>query len=228
MNTTENKISKRLQNAGPVPVVKIDSVEKAIPLAKALIKGGLTAIEITFRTEAAYDAIKTLVEAKLVCADGSPLLVGAGTVINPGIAEKAIEAGSHFIVSPGTNPCTIEFCKNQNILIIPGVSSASDIETALMYNLQLLKFFPSETIGGLNMIQALHGPFPQVSFMATGGISKDNLLSYAKHKAVFSIGGTWMVKADDIENEQWEKITSLSNEALKLWQEGRQNRFENI
>lgn len=224
----ENTIMKNLIKAAIVPVVKIDFVEKAVPLAQALIKGGLSVIEITFRTEAAYDAIKTIRKAALKTLDGKPLLIGAGTIINPEIAKKAIEAGSDFIVSPGTNHRTIEFCQNKSIPIIPGVSSASDIETALFYGLELLKFFPSEALGGLKMIDALRGPFPQISFMPTGGITKDNLINYAKHKSVFSIGGTWMVQSEDIANENWEKITTLSAQALEIWQEGRQNRFENI
>lgn len=220
----ENKtIISELKKAGIVPVVKIDALEKAIPLAQAIINGGLSVIEITFRTDAAYDAIKLIRKAALKSLDGKPLVIGAGTVINPEIAKKAIEAGADFIVSPGTNHRTIEYCKSQNIPIIPGVSSASDIEEALFYGLELLKFFPSEALGGLKMIDALRGPFPQVSFMPTGGISKDNLIDYAKHKSVFSIGGTWMVKASDIENENWEKITTLSAEALEMWQEGRKS-----
>ena len=217
----QNEILRQLKNAGVVPVVKIDSVDKAIPLAKALIAGGLSTIEITFRSDAAFGAIKALVDAKLKTQEGKPLLIGAGTVINAEIAKKAIDAGSQFLVSPGTNAKTIAYCRAESTPIIPGVSSASDIEGALEQGLNLLKFFPSEALGGLKMLQALRGPFPQVSFMPTGGINRANLKAYAAEKSVFAIGGSWMVSPEDIESKNWEKITKLSSEALALWKEGR-------
>lgn len=140
----QNEILRQLKNAGVVPVVKIDFVDKAIPLAKALIAGGLSTIEITFRSDAAFGAIKALTEAKLKTQEGKSLLIGAGTVINAEIAKKAIDAGSQFLVSPGTNAKTIAYCRAESTPIIPGVSSASDIEGALEQG-QSSKVFPKRS-----------------------------------------------------------------------------------
>ena len=194
-------------NIGLVPVVKIDDAEKAVPLAKAMIDGGIPCAEVTFRTAAAEEAIRKMSEAF------PEMMIGAGTVINPELAEKAVNAGAKFIVSPGLNPATVEWCLERNIPVVPGVCTPSDIEKGLSYGLNVLKFFPAEASGGVNMLKNLAGPFPQVKFMTTGGISTANIGEYAKAANVLAIGGSWMVKADLIDNDNWAEITRLCKEA---------------
>ncbi len=204
---TKDELFTIFHNIGIVPVVKIDDAAKAVPLAKAMIDGGLPCAEVTFRTAAAEEAIKQMTAAY------PDMLVGAGTVINPALAEKAVAAGAKFIVSPGFNPETVEWCIAHNVPVVPGVCTPSEIEKGLSYGLNVLKFFPAEASGGVNMLKNLAGPFPQVKFMTTGGINAANLGDYAKTPNVLAIGGSWMVKADLIDNDNWEEITRLCKEA---------------
>lgn len=203
-----NEILEKLGTIGLVPVVKIDDASKACGLAAALIAGGLPCAEVTFRTEAAADAIKNISKAY------PQMLVGAGTVINVELAKKAIEAGAKFIVSPGFSPDVVDYCISQNVPIVPGVNNPSGVEAGLAKGLTTLKLFPAEASGGVNMLSSLAGPFPQVKFMPTGGIGMKNLADYAKCSNVHAIGGSWMVKADLIDNENWDEITRLCKEAV--------------
>lgn len=203
-----DKIFEQMRNIGIIPVVKIDDAEKAVPLAKALIAGGIPAAEVTYRTSAAEETIRRISKE---CPD---MLVGAGTVINVELAKSAIAAGAKFIVSPGFNPSVVDYCLEHKIPMIPGVSSASQVEEALMRNMTVLKLFPAEVVGGVEMLDALAGPFGQCMFMPTGGVNTDNLGEYAKRKNVLAVGGTWMVKADLINGDQWDKITAICKEAL--------------
>jgi len=198
----------KLGNIGLVPVVKIEDASKAAGLAKALIDGGLPCAEVTFRTAAAADAIKAIKKSF------PDMMVGAGTVINVELAKKAVEAGAKFIVSPGFNPAVVDWCIANSVPIIPGVNNPSGIEAALDKGIEVLKFFPAEASGGVTMIDALAGPFAQVSFMPTGGIEMKNLADYAKRGNVLAVGGSWMVKADFIESEDWNAITALCREAV--------------
>lgn len=198
----------QMRNIGVIPVVKIDDAAKAVPLAKALIAGGINAAEVTFRTAAAPEAIAAIAKE---CPD---MLVGAGTVINVELAKKAIAAGSKFIVSPGFNPNVVDYCLSHNVTVIPGISNPSQIEAGLEKGLTTLKFFPAEQSGGVAMIDALAGPFPQVTFMPTGGINAKNIADYAKRKNILACGGSWMVKADLIDAEDWDGITALCKEAM--------------
>jgi len=166
-----NAVLEQLNKIGIVPVVKIDRVEDAIPLAKALCAGGLPCAEVTFRTDAAAGAIKAM-------TDNFPnMCVGAGTVLNSAQVDAAIEAGSKFIVSPGLNPKTVKYCIEKNIPITPGTSSPSDIEQAIELGLDVVKFFPAEQSGGLAKIKAMAAPYVNMKFMPTGGISAKNLTS---------------------------------------------------
>lgn len=201
-------IVSKMRNIGIIPVVKIDDASKAVPLAKALLAGGIPCAEITFRTAQGEEAIKEIVKAY------PNMLVGAGTVINIEMAKKAIGAGSKFIVSPGFNPSVVDYCISQKIPVIPGVSSASQIEEGLGKGLSVLKFFPAEQAGGVGMLDALGGPFPQVSFMPTGGVNVKNVSDYIKRKNVVACGGSWMVKAALIDAENWDEITRLCKEAV--------------
>lgn len=203
-----NDILKKLGNIGLVPVVKIDDASRACGLAQALIDGGLPCAEITFRTDAAADAISA------ISKKFPQMLVGAGTVINIDYAKRAKAAGAKFIVSPGFSPDVVDWCIANNLPIVPGVNNPSGVEAGLAKGLDVLKFFPAEASGGVAMLSALSGPFPQVKFMPTGGISMKNLNDYAKCGTVHAIGGSWMVKSDLIENENWEEITKLCREAV--------------
>ena len=204
---TKDELYTFFHDSGIVPVVKIDDAEKAVPLAKAMIDGGINSAEITFRTAAAEEAIKK------VTAAYPDMIVGAGTVINPQLAEKAVAAGAKFIVSAGFNKETVEWCISHDIPVVPGVCTPSEIEMGLAHGLDILKFFPAEASGGVAMLKDLSGPFPQVKFMTTGGINPNNLPDYAKASNVLAIGGSWMVKADLIANENWAEITRLCKEA---------------
>lgn len=203
-----NPILTKLGNIGLVPVVKIDDASKAPALAKALIDGGLPCAEVTFRTAAASDAIRAIAKAY------PEMLVGAGTVINVELAKKAAEAGAKFIVSPGFNPAVVDWCIANNIPIVPGVNNPSGVEAGLEKGLEVLKFFPAEASGGVAMLDSLAGPFGQVSFMPTGGIGLENLADYARRSNVLAVGGSWMVKADLIESENWAGITALCRDAV--------------
>jgi 2-dehydro-3-deoxyphosphogluconate aldolase/(4S)-4-hydroxy-2-oxoglutarate aldolase len=203
-----NSILTKLGTIGLVPVIKIDDAGKAVPLAKSLIDGGLPCAEVTFRTAAAADSIRAIAQAF------PEMLVGAGTVINVDLAEKAAAAGAKFIVSPGYNPAVVEWCVSHDIPIVPGVNNPSQIEAGLGAGLEVLKFFPAEASGGVTMLDALGGPFGQVMFMPTGGIDLKNLTSYVKKPNVLAVGGSWMVKADLIASENWDEITRLCKEAV--------------
>ncbi|HOJ99351.1 MAG TPA: bifunctional 4-hydroxy-2-oxoglutarate aldolase/2-dehydro-3-deoxy-phosphogluconate aldolase [Termitinemataceae bacterium] len=206
-----NDLFLKIRDIGLVPVIKIDNPDHAVPLGRALVAGGLPVAEVTFRTDAAEEAIRRM-KAEL-----PELLVGAGTVINPALAQKAVQAGASFIVSPGFNPATVDWCLERNIPVLPGVNNPSLIEQGLSRGLEVFKFFPAENSGGAPMIQALSAPFGSIQFVPTGGIDANNLAEYAKLDAVLAIGGSWMVKADLIQNEQWDTITALCREArLKL------------
>jgi 2-dehydro-3-deoxyphosphogluconate aldolase/(4S)-4-hydroxy-2-oxoglutarate aldolase len=197
----------KLSAIGLIPVIKIENPEHAIPLGKALVAGGLPVAEVTFRTAAAEEVIRRLSN------EVPELLVGAGTVINATLAQKAFSAGAKFIVSPGFNPETVDWCMEQNIPIIPGANTPSLLEAGLSKGLEVFKFFPAENSGGASMIQALSAPFGNVRFVPTGGIDAKNIGDYARLDSVLAIGGSWMVKPDLIQNEQWSEITRLCKEA---------------
>ncbi len=199
-----SELLDRIRDIGIIPVIKLNSVEQAVPLAKALINGGIPAAEVTFRTAAAAEGIKAIKEAY------PEMLLGAGTVINKEYAQKAIDAGAEFIVAPGFNPEVIDFVMSKGVPMIPGVATPGEIEQALGRGLNVLKFFPAEAAGGVAMLDAFAGPFPNVKFMATGGINAKNMGDYFKRKNIIAIGGSWMVKDDT------ELVTKLSKEAVSL------------
>ncbi|MFC5079449.1 Putative KHG/KDPG aldolase [Vibrio thalassae] len=203
---------KKLQQFKVIPVIQINNVDHAIPLAKALVDNGLPVAEVTFRTDAAAASIKAMREAY------PELCIGAGTVLNAQQVDLAIEAGAEFIVAPGLNPNTVKYCQDKNIAIIPGVNNPSQVEQALELGLTLLKFFPAEASGGVNMIKSLLAPYGDVAFMPTGGISKANINNYLTLDRVLCCGGTWMVATSLIENEQWEQIGELVREAVAVTQ----------
>lgn len=203
-----NSIINNVAAIGIVPVIKINDPKDAVPLARALYNGGLPAAEVTFRTACAKEAIS------LIAKELPDMLVGAGTVLTPQQADDAVEAGAKFIVSPGLNPTVVRYCVEKGIPIIPGCSNPSDIEQALELGLDVIKFFPAEQAGGINMIKALAAPYTNVKFMPTGGISPKNLLDYLSFPRVLACGGSWMVKEDLINEGRFDEITRLAKEAV--------------
>lgn len=202
------EIKEKIRSLKIVPVVKIDDADDAVNLAKALTEGGLPCAEVTFRTEAAGEAIQKMLE---VYPD---MLVGAGTVLNAKQVDEAVSAGAKFIVSPGLNPKTVKYCQEIGIPVFPGVATASEIEQALELGLEVVKFFPAEVNGGLPAIKALAAPYSMIQFMPTGGINLQNVKEYLDFDSVIACGGTWMVKDSLIKNGEFGKIRELTQEAV--------------
>lgn len=207
MNTKE--VINLLHKIGIIPVVKLDRVDDALPLAKALIDGNLPCAEVTFRTDAAAESMRLMAETY------PEMLIGAGTVLTKEQVDDAIDSGAKFIVSPGLNPEIVEYCFERNIPIVPGVANASDIESALSLGLEVVKFFPAEINGGLNAINALSGPFPNLKFIPTGGVSTANMNNYLQSNKIVAAGGTWMVKDDLINSGNFEEVAAISRDAVK-------------
>lgn len=203
-----NEVLKKIGELGLVPVVKIDNAEDAIPLAKALVAGGLPVAEITFRTAAAEQAIRN------ISSQLPEVLVGAGTVLNVEQVRKAVNAGAKFIVSPGFNPEVVKYCVDNNIPITPGVSNPSDLDMALNYGLEVVKFFPAEAFGGLATLKALSAPYGMVKFIPTGGINAKNMNDYLSFNKVLACGGSWMVSNELIAKGDFDQITALTKEAV--------------
>ncbi|MGF1758813.1 bifunctional 4-hydroxy-2-oxoglutarate aldolase/2-dehydro-3-deoxy-phosphogluconate aldolase [Photobacterium sagamiensis] len=193
-----------------IPVIAIDRAEDIIPLGKALAENGLPAAEITFRSDAAAEAIRLLREAQ------PDMLIGAGTVLNREQAIAAKEAGATFVVSPGFNPNTVKACQEIGIDIVPGVNNPTAVEAALEMGLTTLKFFPAEASGGINMLKSLLAPYTQVQFMPTGGVNTKNVNDYLALDRVFACGGTWMVDKKMINEGRWDEIGRLAREAADL------------
>ncbi|MFC5080578.1 Putative KHG/KDPG aldolase [Vibrio thalassae] len=203
-------INEQLQALKVIPVIAIDKAEDIIPLGKVLAENGLPAAEITFRSEAAVEAIRLLREAQ------PDMLIGAGTVLNREQVIAAKEAGATFIVSPGFNPNTVKACQELEIDIVPGVNNPSTVEAALEMGLTTLKFFPAEASGGVSMVKSLLAPYGDICLMPTGGINPKNIKGYLAIPRVLACGGTWMVDKKLIEAGEWEELARLTREAVAL------------
>ena len=203
-------IEERFEDFGVVPVVVLDDVKDALPLAKALTEGGLPCAEVTFRTEAAEESIKVMAEAY------PDMVVGAGTVLTIEQVDAAVKAGAKFIVSPGFDPEIVDYCLEKEIPIFPGCVTPSEVAQAVKRGLKVVKFFPAEPAGGVAMIKAMAAPYHQLRFMPTGGIGTQNLKDYLEFNKIICCGGSWMVKADLIKNGEFEKICKLTKEAKEL------------
>lgn len=193
-----------------VPVVKLDHVEDALPLAKALIDGGLPVAEITFRTDAAEESIR------VIRSTYPEMLCGAGTVVNIDQAERAVAAGAAFIVSPGFTKDVVEYAARKNIPVLPGCCTPTEIIDAMNYGLNVVKFFPAKQYGGLDTIKALAAPFPGIRFMPTGGINTGNLREFLDNDKIYACGGSWMVADSLIKEKRFDEITRLTKEAVEL------------
>lgn len=202
-------ILDRVAELGVVPVIAIDKVEHALPLADALLAGGLPVVEITFRTAAAAEVIRVLAKER------PSLIVGAGTVLTPETVLTALQAGAKFAVAPGLNPRVIQAAQSANLPFVPGIATPSDIERGLELDCKLLKFFPAEALGGAKLLTAFSAPYKQtgVRFMPTGGLSMVNLDSYIKIDTVAAVGGTWIAKKEDMTAGKWDEIAARCREA---------------
>ena len=203
-------ILQQLGEIGIVPVIKIDNAEHAVPLARALREGGIPCAEVTFRTAAGEEAMRT------IAREFPDMLLGAGTMLSIEQADRAVDAGARFIVSPGFNPAVVEHCVKKGIPIAPGCSSPTDMERAMEFGLDVVKVFPAEQLGGLPFLEAVSAPYPALHFMPTGGIGPDNLCAYLGFEKVLACGGSWMVPSVLIAGGRFEEITRLCREAVRL------------
>ncbi len=210
MKARQDKLRAFLATAPVVPVVTIEAAEKAVPLAKALIAGGIAAIEITLRTAAAR------VAAERIARDVPEALLGIGTVLTPADIALARDIGARFALSPGATPALLEAAQGQYLPFIPGIGTASELMLALEYGFDVVKFFPATTMGGTAGLKALCAPFPQVGFCPTGGISASNAGAWLKIPAVLAVGGSWIAAPELIRAGNWEEITRRAQAAAAL------------
>ncbi|OPG18915.1 bifunctional 4-hydroxy-2-oxoglutarate aldolase/2-dehydro-3-deoxy-phosphogluconate aldolase [Helicobacter pylori] len=204
----QDKIIEVLQISPIVPVVVIENIKDAVPLAQSLIEGGIPIIEVTLRSSCALEAIE------LIAKNVPKMRVGAGTILNLTQLEQAQNRGAEFLISPGLTPSLLEHAKKKDMPLIPGVSSSSEVMQALEWGYNTLKFFPAEYCGGVKLLNAFNGPFKGVKFCPTGGISADNMRSYLNLENVLCVGGSWLTPKDLIQNKEWDKITEICKRAL--------------
>ena len=204
--TTEELLYK----VGIVPVIKMDRVEHAVPLARALANGGLPAAEITFRSDAAPGSIAA------IAREVPELFICAGTVLTPETAQQALDAGAKAIISPGTNLDTVRFCVKKGVPVIPGCATPSEVESNMREGLKLVKLFPAEVVGGVGMLKAMSGPYSGMKFMPTGGVKPENAAEYLSQKNVLCCGGTWIVPTGLLEQGDFTAIEKLAREAAEL------------
>ena len=209
------ELLERIGEIGIVPVVVLNDVKDAEPLAQALCDGGLPCAEVTFRTDSAEESIRRMTESF------PDMLVGAGTVLTIDQVDRAVAAGAKFIVSPGLNPKIVKYCNEKGVLIIPGCANPSDVEQAIENGLSVVKFFPAEQAGGLNYIKAIAAPYTGLKFMPTGGINPKNVRSYLAYDKILACGGSWMVKGDLVQAGEFDKVRELVKEAVEIVKESR-------
>ena len=207
-------INEKFQELGVVPVVVIEDVKDALPLAKALVEGGLPCAEVTFRTEAA-EAIRQMTEAY------PEMLVGAGTVLTTAQVNEAVKAGAKFIVSPGFDPEIVDYCLAREIPVLPGCATPSEVAQAVKRGMEVVKFFPAEQAGGVAMIKAMAAPYTGLKFMPTGGINATNVKEYLAYDKILACGGSWMVKGSLVEAGEFDKIEAMTKEAVEIVKEVR-------
>ena len=210
-----NEELKKIQETGIIPVVVLNDAKDAAPLAKALCEGGLPCAEVTFRTEAAEESIR------IMSREFPEMFVGAGTVLTTEQVDRAVDAGAKFIVSPGLNPKVVKYCIEKGVPVTPGVCTPSEVEQAIELGLDVVKFFPAEPAGGLNMIKAMAAPYVGMKFMPTGGINAKNVREYLAYDRILACGGSWMVKGSLVEAGEFDKIRELAQEAVEIVKESR-------
>lgn len=208
-----NEVLMKIAQMGIVPVVVLNDVKNAVPLAQSLINGGLPCAEVTFRTEAAQKSIAE------ISKNFPQMFVGAGTVLTTEQVDRAVDAGAKFIVSPGFNPKVVEYCIKKGYPVTPGIMTPTELEMALEFGLDVVKFFPAENAGGLKMIKAMAAPYTKMKFMPTGGINPQNVREYLQCDKILACGGSWMVKGDLINSGNFAEIEKLTKEASQIVKE---------
>ena len=208
-----NEVLKKIGQTGIVPVVVLNEVKDAVPLAQSLINGGLPCAEVTFRTDAAQQSIAE------ISKHFPQMFVGAGTVLTTEQVDRAVDAGAKFIVSPGFNPKVVEYCIKKGYPVTPGIMTPTELEMALEFGLDVVKFFPAENAGGLKMIKAMAAPYTKMKFMPTGGINPQNVREYLQCDKILACGGSWMVKGDLINSGNFAEIEKLTKEASQIVKE---------
>lgn len=206
-HSEQDLISAAVARTRLLPVVVLQDAAGADPLAAALVAGGLRSVEVTFRTDAAADAIKAM-------AARGDLLVGAGTVLTVEQVDRAVAAGARFVVSPGFSPRVVRHCLGLGLPVFPGAATATEVQMALDEGLDTVKFFPAEDLGGVRMIKALAAPFRSVRFIPTGGVNAGNLADYLALPSVLAVGGTWMVAPDLLAEGRWDEVTRRTAAAV--------------
>jgi len=203
-------VAEKIAGFGVVPVVVLEDVKDAAPLAKALVEGGLPCAEVTFRTAAAEESIRVMT------TEYPDMFVGAGTVLTIDQVDRAVAAGAKFIVSPGFDPEIVDYCLEKEIPVFPGCITPSEVAQAVKRGLKVVKFFPAEQFGGVATIKAMAAPYVGLKFMPTGGVSAKNLESYLSCDKIIACGGSWMVKGDLVKAGKFDEIKTLTEEAVKL------------
>ncbi|WQS08957.1 bifunctional 4-hydroxy-2-oxoglutarate aldolase/2-dehydro-3-deoxy-phosphogluconate aldolase [Helicobacter pylori] len=204
----QDKIIEVLQISPIIPVVVVEDIKDAVPLAQSLVEGGIQIIEVTLRSSCALEAIELIVK------NVPKMRVGAGTILNPTQLDQAQNRGAEFLISPGLTIKLLEHAKKKDMPLIPGVSSSSEVMQALELGYSALKFFPAEYCGGVKLLNAFNGPFKGVKFCPTGGISADNMHSYLNLDNVLCVGGSWLTPKNLIQNKEWDKITEICKRSL--------------
>ena len=208
-----NEVLMKIGQMGIVPVVVLNDVKNAVPLAQSLINGGLPCAEVTFRTEAAQQSIAE------ISKNFPQMFVGAGTVLTTEQVDRAVDAGAKFIVSPGFNPKVVEYCIKKGYPVTPGIMTPTELEMTLEFGLDVVKFFPAENAGGLKMIKAMAAPYTKMKFMPTGGINPQNVREYLQCDKILACGGSWMVKGDLINSGNFAEIEKLTKQASQIVKE---------
>lgn len=203
-------IIEHIGSLGVVPIVSLEHAADSIPTTEALLSGGVDTMEIALRTDAAFAAIST------VAQNCPQMVIGAGTVLNLKQCQKAVDHGARFIVSPGYDDDVITWCMSKQIPVIPGCVTPTEIMAALSHGLKIVKFFPVQAYGGLDGMKALKGPFPDISFVPSGGINSDNLHDFISSPLVYAVNGSWLCNKSDIAKGQFDRITHLCEEACKI------------
>ncbi len=207
------EVLQKIGQTGIIPVVVLNKVSDAVPLAQSLINGGLPCAEVTFRTDAAQESISAISKAF------PQMFVGAGTVLTTEQVDRAVDSGAKFIVSPGFNPKVVEYCIKKGYPITPGIMTPTELEMALDFGLDVVKFFPAENAGGLKMIKAMSAPYTKMKFMPTGGINTSNVRDYLSYEKILACGGSWMVKGELINSGNFAEIEKLTKEAAQIVKE---------
>ena len=207
---------KIIENCGVIPVVVLEDAANAVPLAKALLAGGINICEITFRTDAAEESIRQIV------LNVPEMIVGAGTVITKEQLKAATDAGAKFIVSPGSDLEVIRYAKELGVYMLPGAVTPTEVMQLIKEDIKVIKFFPAENYGGLKTIKAISAPFPNIKFVPTGGVSLSNLNAYLEFGKIAAVGGSWLCTKGLIKDGKWDEITRLSKEAMDIFRTVRQ------